>query len=101
MPKVTAVATAAPVLATDIRNAVWKVAVAADAASSAGHRRAVRARTDAGSVARTAAASTSPPRRIRAPPRAAGSTAEPASTCAGPTVPQRIAADRTSRTPDR
>ena len=35
MPNVTAVATAAPVRAAEVRNVPWKVAVAADAASSA------------------------------------------------------------------
>ena len=87
MPNVTAVATAAPVRAAEVRNVPWKVAVAAEAASSAGQAVLGSARNAPGSRTSTMTASTSPPDRILAPPSATGPAGERARISAGPTVP--------------
>ncbi|QKG19602.1 hypothetical protein ACTIVE_1238 [Actinomadura verrucosospora] len=97
-PNTTAVATAAPVRPTALKNDAWKIPVAADAAATGGHVRRDSDRNAPGSAASTSAARTTPPDRIRAPPTATGPAADPASTCAGPTVPHRTPAASTSRT---
>ena len=96
MPNVTAVATAAPVRAAEVKNVPWKMAVAAAAASSAGQAALGRARNAPGSRASMIAVSTSPPDRIRAPPTATGPAGESARISAGPTVPHSSPAARTA-----
>ena len=101
MPKVTAVATAAPVRAAEVRNVPWKVAVAAEAASSEGQASRGSARNAPGLPISVMAASTSPPDRIRAPPTATGPAWECAKISAGPTVPHSSPAASTTRTLER
>jgi hypothetical protein len=101
MPNVIAVATAAPLRAAAVRNVPWKMAVAAEAASSAGQAALGSARNAPGSRTSMMTVSTSPPDRIRAPPIATGPAGECARISAGPTVPHRTPAARTIRIAER
>jgi hypothetical protein len=101
MPKVTAVATAAPVRAAEVRNVPWKVAVAAEAASTEGQASRGSERNAPGLAISVMTASTSPPDRIRAPPTATGPAWECAMISAGPTVPHSSPAASPTRIAER
>ena len=97
IPNVTAVATAAPVRAAEVRNVPWKVAVAAEAARTEGQPSLGSVRNAARLPISVMTASTRPPDRIRAPPTATGLAWEWARISAGPTVPQSSPAASTAR----
>jgi hypothetical protein len=101
IPNVTAVATAAPTRAAEVRNVPWKTAVAAAAASSIGQAALGSARNAPGARTAATAISTRPPDRIRAPPTATGPAGDWARISAGPTVPHRSPAARTMRIAER